>query len=266
MNLFLKFYVRKMKKKFKYIGREKEYRKEYYQRNRNKLNRKERERYRKLNPIEIGQGNGKGSKKTQFKKGFTWEEKFGSEKAKKMKIDKRILTKKLYTGKIVSKKTKKKMSDSWNYDKHFTEKTRKKMSELTKGENNPNYGNGEKIIGEKNPAWLGGISFEPYDKNFNNILKKKIRQRDNFTCQECGKSEVSLKRKLSIHHIDYNKKNNKSLNLISLCLRCHIKTNLNREHWKQHFKMKVFIREFLNPENIVAFKDKKLIAMHISSA
>ena len=34
-----------------------------------------------------------------------------------------------------SEETKKKMSDSWDYDKHFSEETKKKMSETHKGKN-----------------------------------------------------------------------------------------------------------------------------------
>ena len=109
--------------------------------------------------------------------------------------------------------------------------------------------------GKKHPMWAGGISFEPYGIEFNNKLKEQIRKRDNFTCQECGKSQ--LKRKLSIHHIDYNKNNNSEINLISLCNKCHMKTNENRKHWEEHFKMKMFIKELFNPENILIYNENK---------
>lgn len=246
-----------MKKIFKYIGREEEYKKEYYKKNRDKISKQGKIRYRKLNPIEMGKGNGKGSKKTRFKKGFKWEEKFGCKKSEKMREDMGKLTKKNLTGKRPSKETKMKMSNSWDYDKHFTKESRKKMSESRKGEKNPNYGNGEKIKGEKNPAWLGGISFEPYGKEFSPELKEKIRKRDNYICQECNKTQEELKRKLSIHHIDFNKKNNNPLNLISLCLNCHIQTNNNRKHWERYFQMKMCFREMFNPENLLIFNENK---------
>lgn len=38
-----------------------------------------------------------------------------------------------YIGKPRSEETKKKMSEAWDYDKHFTEETRKKISESKKG-------------------------------------------------------------------------------------------------------------------------------------
>ena len=87
--------------------------------------------------------------------------------------------------------------------------------------------------------WLGGISFEPYGLEFNNKLKEKIRKRDNYTCQECGKKQKELGYKLHIHHIDYNKKNNQEKNLISLCRQCHLKTNFNRKDWTKYFRKKM---------------------------
>ena len=86
---------------------------------------------------------------------------------------------------------------------------------------------------EKHPRWLGGKSFEPYGIEFNNKLKELIKKRDKYKCFICGKKDY---RKLSIHHIDYNKKNNDLKNLISLCNHCHIKTNSNRNKWKKFFQ------------------------------
>lgn len=91
---------------------------------------------------------------------------------------------------------------------------------------------------EQHHNWKGGKSFEPYGIEFNKNLKRLIRKRDCFTCQKCYISELELGKALDIHHIDYNKKNNDSNNLISLCKGCHIKTNYNREMWEKWFKEK----------------------------
>ena len=115
---------------------------------------------------------------------------------------------------------------------------------------------------DKHPNWLGGKSFEPYGIEFNNKLKEEIRKRDNFMCQECGKNQEELKRKLYIHHIDYNKKNNSPFNLISLCLSCHVKTNFEREHWQRYFQNIMALRKIFNPENLLIFnKNKQLIGV-----
>ena len=92
-------------------------------------------------------------------------------------------------------------------------------------------------IGEKAPNWLGGLSFEPYTKDFNEQLKKLIRKRDNYTCVLCHRLGKS------VHHIDYNKQNCQSNNLITLCKKCHNKTNFDRDYWQKILKDKVLSME-----------------------
>lgn len=93
--------------------------------------------------------------------------------------------------------------------------------------------------GELNNSWLGGKSLEPYGKEFTNELKEKIRRRDNYECQECGFAQSESRCALSIHHIDYDKKNNNFDNLISLCRSCHQQTNFKRDDWMKHFHDKI---------------------------
>ena len=89
---------------------------------------------------------------------------------------------------------------------------------------------------EKNNNWQGGKSFEPYGLEFNEDLKEVIRNRDRRKCQLCEKTELENKAKLHCHHIDYDKRNNNPNNLISLCTKCHMKTNFNRNYWVNYFK------------------------------
>ena len=93
---------------------------------------------------------------------------------------------------------------------------------------------------ENNNNWRGGKSFEPYSTLFNKQLKERIRVRDNFTCQLCGVPELECNRRLSVHHIDYDKKNCEADNLILLCASCNSKVNKNRNNWKLYFKEKLF--------------------------
>lgn len=99
--------------------------------------------------------------------------------------------------------------------------------------------------GDRCNFWKGGISPNLYGIEFNNELKKQIRKRDEYRCQQCFRHQDELftkkgkKRKLDIHHIDFNKQNNNSSNLISLCHNCHIQTNFNREDWTKYFQKKV---------------------------
>lgn len=91
--------------------------------------------------------------------------------------------------------------------------------------------------GENNPFWCGGLSFEPYPPEFNGRLKRKIRERDYYTCAICRLSGNS------VHHIDYDKSNNDPLNLITLCKSCHGVTNYNRPYWQAELSKLQAIRQ-----------------------
>lgn len=91
---------------------------------------------------------------------------------------------------------------------------------------------------EGNPNWKNGKSFELYPLGWNKTHREQIRFRDGYKCQICAIPEAEHIRRLDVHHIDYNKLNNKSENLISLCVYCHMKTNGKREYWKEYFNAK----------------------------
>lgn len=96
------------------------------------------------------------------------------------------------------------------------------------------------IVGDKSPAWKGGISFEPYCPKFNKNLKERVRIFFNRKCILCGKSESELSYKLCVHHVDYNK--NSCCNgtrdplFVPLCVPCHMKTSKNRYEWEVFFR------------------------------
>jgi 5-methylcytosine-specific restriction endonuclease McrA len=95
---------------------------------------------------------------------------------------------------------------------------------------------------DKHPNWLGGKSFEPYSKEFNERFKELIKIRDNYSCIICGSSN-----RLAIHHVDYNKLNSIKENCVCLCESCHTKTNFNREHWTK------FFYSFLNTKYLYSY-------------
>ncbi len=94
--------------------------------------------------------------------------------------------------------------------------------------------------GTNAPNYVHGLSEQNYPKEFNSKLKAKIRKRDGYTCQICNMSEeehiIVYGYNLSVHHADYDKENNKEENLFSSCLPCHVRTNFNRNYWKEYFK------------------------------
>jgi hypothetical protein len=104
-------------------------------------------------------------------------------------------------------------------------KSRPDISERMKGENNPMYGK----VGDVHPGWHGGKSFEPYSTDWTHTLRRAIRERDRYICQLCGKNQEDIV--FDIHHIDYNKKNCCPENLITLCKKCHVATNVHRNFW-----------------------------------
>jgi hypothetical protein len=167
-----------------------------------------------------------------------------------------------HKGKHPSEETRKKMSEAQmgekhhRFGKHLSEEHKRKIGEKNKGHKHSeevkkkiglaSKGNtntkGKKFSketklkmslshqGNKSYLWNGGISFEPYTIDWTRTLRRAIRERDRYTCQICKEEGAH------VHHIDYNKKNCNPENLITLCIKCHPKTNINRIKWISYFK------------------------------
>lgn len=106
--------------------------------------------------------------------------------------------------------------------KKFSDEHRANLSKAKKGKNTLSANNN----------WRGGISFIPYPLGWSKTFKEQIRYRDGYKCQVCGTPETENGKKLDVHHIDYDKHNLEERNLVSLCVKCHRKTNHNRELWQ----------------------------------
>ncbi len=79
----------------------------------------------------------------------------------------------------------------------------------------------DKTTGANSPSWQGGKSFEPYPTRWTFALREAVRNRDGRQCRNCGKVEIDNGKRLSVHHVDGNKRNLLEHNLISLCVACH---------------------------------------------
>lgn len=114
----------------------------------------------------------------------------------------------------------------------FSEKTKKKMKE-----------NHADFNLDKHPRWKGGKSFEPYCLNWTKKYKNEIKERDGNMCLNpvCMK----IQKKLSVHHIDYNKKNCGPNNLITLCSSCNSRANSNRS-WHRSWYTAIMYRRKSN--------------------
>jgi len=201
----------------------------------------------KLKESMIGNSNAKGYKHTKEAKKRIGDMVRGRKlsKEQKEKISKKLQGRKVNWGDKISQKLRsrrlseehrKNLSLAWDYNKHFSKQTKNKISESLK----KMYINGEKVpiclIGEKNPSWLGGKSFEPYGIEFNKKFKRLIRKRDNYICLKCLKHQEKENKSLCIHHIDYNKKLSIPQNCCALCHKCNIEVNKNRKHWTKFFQ------------------------------
>jgi hypothetical protein len=160
----------------------------------------------------------KGTKNPNWKNGITLIKKFCPICGKQLKSYQSNMCRS-----CASKKVLKKCKQFLNIDKS--------------GKNNPMYG--IKRNGIINPNWKGGISKFPYSFEFNQELKESIRKRDGYKCRKCDISEniylKTRKRVLDIHHIDYNKNNCSKENLITLCSKCNVQANGNRDYWFAYY-------------------------------
>lgn len=118
------------------------------------------------------------------------------------------------------------------FGKRHTDESRRLISTNhvpCSGSLNPMFEQGDKIRGELNGSWQGGISGEDYGHQFTDELKKSIRVRDQYTCRICRENGHV------VHHVNYVKFDCSKENLVTLCVSCHARTNFNREQWIEFF-------------------------------
>jgi len=186
-------------------------------------------RYKWLKPFQFKKGH-KPSEKVKKKISESLIGKKPSEKTKRKMSLARL-------GKKHSRETRKKISlaNSGKRKPPFTEEHKRKISESLRGKIPKNFETMKRPFegGNKHPSWRGGKSFEPYSTDWTETLKRSIRERDHYICQLCSKEPA-----ITVHHIDYNKKNCNPDNLITLCKKCNPKVNFNRDYWKKYFNEK----------------------------
>ncbi len=85
--------------------------------------------------------------------------------------------------------------------------------------------------GKANPLYVHGKGHLPYPLEWREGLRRDIRKQWANRCAICNRQESTLAKRLSVHHIDYDKNNLANANLIPLCNRCHSATNFNHAYW-----------------------------------
>lgn len=99
------------------------------------------------------------------------------------------------------------------------------------------YLESQRFSGENNGAWRGG-DIEYYGADWKK-QRRKARERDHYTCQDCGITEDEYGRELSVHHIipfrqfENYQEANRLDNLITLCESpCHRRRHADKIHSK----------------------------------
>lgn len=127
---------------------------------------------------------------------------------------------------------------------NFTEDVRKKIGDAHRG--------------EKSPFWKGGVSKTNRTERANFMStpeyqkwRRKIFERDDFTCQKCDNKGY----KLRAHHIkkfsDYPDLRLEPLNGITVCEKCDNKFIIHREKkWESYFFNKLIKRGYVIPKEI----------------
>ena len=129
------------------------------------------------------------------------------------------------------------------FGKHHSKKARRKISESLQDpseetRNKISLHRIGKCCGEDNPNWNGGSSFLPYCEKFNKEFKERVRAFFEYKCVECGKTQLENKKKLHVHHVNYDKMvccNDIKPIFVALFTPHHAKANYNREYWEEHF-------------------------------
>jgi hypothetical protein len=150
-------------------------------------------------------------------------------------------------GKIVSEETKLKISQTLK-GRQFTELHKQRLSAAQKGKLGHMFGHHhleatkEKArhckLRERNPNWKNGVSFEPYCPKFNDEFKERVRAFFGYQCQMCGHVWQEGEKRLSVHHVNFDKQSccNDVIPLfVPLCSSCHNKTQKNRIFWEYWF-------------------------------
>jgi len=117
------------------------------------------------------------------------------------------------------------IGNNWGSLKRITPEFRKKISLAHKSKIRPNVSTSK--MGSKNPNWRGGIS--PINKRIRRSSKffqwrKKVFERDNYTCQKCGKRGGELHPDHIKQFAYYPELRFELSNGRTLCKECHMKT------------------------------------------
>lgn len=176
------------------------------------------------------------AKRSAASKGKTYEERYGTKVAKRLRKQRKIVAKRIQLGTFLKGKTYEEIygvralaqatlrSDKSDAGRRkYYDRIRGKSYEEIYGEKR-----GQELrklrslnSGQNSPLWRGGIESQYDLGNEWNCIRAFILKRDNYHCQDCGNKPKLL----DIHHIIPRRisRNHDLENLIVLCRKCHVK-------------------------------------------
>lgn len=189
--------------------------------------RKENLRTSALKQMSVKENRDKISGLNNYKGGKTHEEVFGKEKSDEI-------------GKKIGIKFKGKTFKDIMKDSQAAEKRKNELRLKMLDKNHPIYSKESlsKRSGEKHPFWNPNRSevFEPYtEKVFDKEFRSKIRDEQKNICPIC--EEEICDYRITIHHINYNKKDDSRKNLMIVHNGCNVKVNYKRDYWKNKLEI-----------------------------
>lgn len=113
--------------------------------------------------------------------------------------------------------TRRRLYGDWYPDR---EKTREKMSKARRG----------KLFGREHPCFKDGRNMI-YGQGFSLFVKEQIRLSFGNICVLCLKKNGSDAKQLACHHVNGDKDDHSSENLITLCMKCHKLVHSDEQFW-----------------------------------
>lgn len=92
------------------------------------------------------------------------------------------------------------------------------------------------------------INYKDYPDNWKEIRHEIIKRAEN-KCELCDAEnykphwKTGSKVILTIHHINFNKKDNRKANLIALCQRCHLRLDIGEKQRKRQERDMILLSE-----------------------
>lgn len=95
-----------------------------------------------------------------------------------------------------------------------------------------------RISGKNNWNYVDGLRKYPYPSSYSYRLRNDVKKRDNFICKSCG-SILEDDINTQCHHIHYDCSDNRPEFIVTVCRKCNLIANTDRDYWFAFFCYKL---------------------------